>query len=486
MRLSPRSWSCILAAGLLPAAMGVSSCWQPDPARGLDRLQHGVYQDRLLCSKVFDELHTVWDGNDRRLADSTTDIEVIRAIARSRYGFGVAPYDNGGAPLGLVASGNAWHLSCLTCHAGYVPGLPAKATIGVANNRLDFLTFLKDITKYAATHSINETCGFTTSTDASARESAPQEIRAFGMTLREETATSSQCGNASVAQSRGTTNAFILSASYLQHRDADLERIDCVGIPGLVSHPLDAPAWWTTARKSRFYSDAFAEKNGRALLQFAMSLQNSGSQIRAWEHDGQDMLAWIDTQKAPRYPFPLDAGLAATGRTVFESNCSRCHGTYGGGSTYPAVRAIVGTDELRLTGLSRAFKERYAASWLGHYGKARTELEPAGYLAPPLDGVWATAPYFHNGAVPTLAHVLDSSQRPVVWRVKDFDSYDQANAGLLIDGFAEIPPEPGRPGVELRRFIDTTRPGMSRAGHTFGDHLTPETRRALIEYLKSL
>src|SRR4051812_11406122 len=234
MTFPTRSWSCILAAGLLPAAMAVSSCWQPDPARGLDRLQHGVYQDRLLCSKVFDELHTVWDGNDRRLADSTTDVEVIRAIARSRYGFGVAPYDNGGAPLGLVASGNAWHLSCLTCHAGYVPGLPAQAAIGVASNRLDFQTFLDDLSMYQRSgHSIERECGFTRSAEAAARQDADREIRAFGMALHEEIAAAAPCGRASASQFRGTTNAFILSALYLQHRDPDLERIDCVSIPGL-------------------------------------------------------------------------------------------------------------------------------------------------------------------------------------------------------------------------------------------------------------
>jgi len=37
-------------------------------------------------------------------------------------------------------------------------------------------------------------------------------------------------------------------------------------------------------------------------------------------------------------------------------------------------------------------------------------LNYGGYQAPPLDGVWATAPYFHNGSVPTIADVLDSNQ----------------------------------------------------------------------------
>ncbi|MEZ4542259.1 MAG: hypothetical protein R3C43_19960, partial [Chloroflexota bacterium] len=39
-----------------------------------------------------------------------------------------------------------------------------------------------------------------------------------------------------------------------------------------------------------------------------------------------------------------------------------------------------------------------------------------GYLAPPLFGVWATTPYLHNGSVPNLRAVLDSSLRPRLWQ----------------------------------------------------------------------
>jgi hypothetical protein len=67
-------------------------------------------------------------------------------------------------------------------------------------------------------------------------------------------------------------------------------------------------------------------------------------------------------------------------------------------------------------------------------------------VAPPLDGIWATAPFLHNGSVPTLEELLDSRTRA---------------------------PDPGRPGY-------------SNAGHTFGDPLTAADRRALIEFLKTL
>jgi mono/diheme cytochrome c family protein len=45
-----------------------------------------------------------------------------------------------------------------------------------------------------------------------------------------------------------------------------------------------------------------------------------------------------------------------------------------------------------------------------------------GYQAPPLYGIWASAPYFHNGSVPTVAAVLDPSQRLTIWQRKQVTS----------------------------------------------------------------
>jgi hypothetical protein len=57
-------------------------------------------------------------------------------------------------------------------------------------------------------------------------------------------------------------------------------------------------------------------------------------------------------------------------------------------------------------------------------------LATGGYIAPPLDGIWATAPYLHNGSVPDLATLLKSSSRPTYW-LRSFDDgdYDLTNVG---------------------------------------------------------
>ncbi len=110
-----------------------------------------------------------------------------------------------------------------------------------------------------------------------------------------------------------------------------------------------------------------------------------------------------------------------------------------------------------------------------------------GYMPPPLDGIWATAPFLHNGSVPTVALLLNSQARPTRWRRVDLDSsnFDEEALGWpwreVTVAQDEIADE-----SERKMVYDTTYWSQSNAGHPFGDHLTDEERRAVIEYLKTL
>lgn len=122
-------------------------------------------------------------------------------------------------------------------------------------------------------------------------------------------------------------------------------------------------------------------------------------------------------------------------------------------------------------------------------GTARdgTKLTPKyGYNAPPLDGIWATAPYLHNGSIPTLEGVIDSTKRPKFW-TWSFDSkdYDVARMGLP---FEAVDHGQAKEWVPWRvgKLYDTTLEGHSNAGHTYGDNLTSDDRAALLEYMKTL
>jgi hypothetical protein len=106
--------------------------------------------------------------------------------------------------------------------------------------------------------------------------------------------------------------------------------------------------------------------------------------------------------------------------------------------------------------------------------KRAQTFEPRSYKARPLNGIWATAPYLHNGSVPNLWQLLQPADK----RVKEFyvgsREIDPVNVGL------DAAPYPG--GYKF----DTTLPSNSNAGHTYGTTLTDDQKWALIEYMKTL
>ena len=118
------------------------------------------------------------------------------------------------------------------------------------------------------------------------------------------------------------------------------------------------------------------------------------------------------------------------------------------------------------------------------FGQDHVETDPIGYVAPPLDGIWASGPYLHNGSVPTLWHLLHSDERPAIWKRTE-DGYDQEKVGLEIEVFERIPAGDAV-GAKRRRYFDTSLPGKSADGHRFPETLKEDEKRAVLEYLKTL
>jgi mono/diheme cytochrome c family protein len=204
-----------------------------------------------------------------------------------------------------------------------------------------------------------------------------------------------------------------------------------------------------------------------------------------------DIRAFVVSVEPPHYPYPIDRTLADEGRQVFEQRCSWCHGTYGPQGTYPNYLIpldTIGTDPALAEYHVRTSAP--AGAWLNGsvFTDNQARYDPSlAYVAPPLDGIWVTAPFLHNGSVPTLAALLESSTRPKYW-TRSYDdphAYDPAAAGWkftrLDHGQADEPDAKSR-----RRIVDTTLPGFGNGGHTAGDSLSPQQRAAVIEYLKTL
>jgi hypothetical protein len=127
-------------------------------------------------------------------------------------------------------------------------------------------------------------------------------------------------------------------------------------------------------------------------------------------------------------------------------------------------------------GLSLASK---AASVLGIIGEGfKPKVEVGTYEARVLQGIWAAAPYLHNGSVPTLADLL----KPAKDRVSEFKigpAYDIVNIGMAVS-------QPSTDQTLITTDCSELDSGASRCGHEYGTKLSNDEKKALLEYLKTL
>jgi mono/diheme cytochrome c family protein len=445
-----------LFLGAATRARADDSLAQMTPAeRGYHWLTTKAYLPADFDDEVFENLWKTWPLELREAAREAAPAE-RRRMAFSRYGLMERPEsDRSGPALGYISDGHGgWVMNCLACHTGKVAG---KVVLGSPNSHFALATLT-------------------------------EEVRATKLSMGKPL-THMDKGSLTIplGANRGTTNSVMFGVALGALRDKDLNLRRDIAIPQMLHNDVDAPPFWNVRRKHRLYADGFAVKSHRLLVQFVMLPRNSGATLRGWEEEFRDILAWIESLEPPRFPGPIDRQLAEAGRVAFEKTCARCHGTYGARDAYPnriVPLEEVGTDPARLRSLTAEHRRKMQDGWFGDYGSESYVIEPGGYAAPPLNGVWASAPYLHNGSVPTLWHVLHPSRRPAVWQRTE-DGYDQSRVGLAITAFDEVPASAAS-AAQKREFFDTCLPGKSAGGHTFPEALTDDEKEAVLEYLKTL
>jgi mono/diheme cytochrome c family protein len=299
----------------------------------------------------------------------------------------------------------------------------------------------------------------------------------------------------STLSTRGPNPADAFTAVLFAHHDPKTlawSDTPLMEVPPPVELPVDVPPWWRMKKKtSMFYTGAGRGDHARIMMTASVLCTSSVEESRAIDAWFPDVRAYIASIEPPKYPYAIDPAIAAVGKDVFAATCERCHGTYGDSPTYP--NRLVSLDEIGTDGLLAMGTSEFAGpmvSWFNasFFGEvARFEAHDA-YVAPPLDGIWATAPYLHNGSVPTLAALLDSKSRPTYW-LRSFAA-DEAEFDQAAVGWKVVVSDHGKAGeanAESKKAIyDTTLPGYGNAGHAFGDALSDSDRTALIEYLKTL
>lgn len=356
--------------------------------------------------------------------------------------------------------------NCLQCHAQEYDG---KLIMGLGNTLIDFSNNQK-----VNVRNLERVENFLKLTSPKKYEAAADFIK-VGKTI----------GPLLNTEVRGVNAADRLAAILAAHRDpVTFAWLDepALKLPSEVI-PTDTPPWWLLKKKNAMFYNGFGRGDfGKFLMASNLLTVNDTSESREVDLHMPDVLAYIYSLEAPHYTGPIDTDLSTKGEQLFNKNCTSCHGTYGKQAAYPNLlipAAVIRTDSLLSTSnySNTQFVEWFNKSWFTT-GDHPARLEPFnGYIAPPLDGIWISAPYLHNGSVPTLSALLNSKARPVYWE-RNFEKqeYDHLEMGWKY----ATKEQPGK------NTYNTTLPGYSNAGHYFGDRLSAEERSAVIEYLKTL
>jgi len=198
---------------------------------------------------------------------------------------------------------------------------------------------------------------------------------------------------------------------------------------------------------------------------------------------------YIQKLPPPRWPeaMPLDHEAAVRGAETFRRYCADCHDFVGKWTGQVEPWEKIGTDRGRLDSYTAVFSANQNTLFAGTTNRFKSFRKTNGYANEPLDGIWARAPYLHNGSVPTLADLLEPPERRPKQFYRGYDVYDPVKVGFVSD----VGEENGKKYFLYRTADEQGNPvaGNSNAGHAgpeYGTDLSSADKQDLIEYLKTL
>jgi len=274
-------------------------------------------------------------------------------------------------------------------------------------------------------------------------------------------------------QGRADFEQFCLRCHQDIDRDDPNRRIDAVMTP--VKHPNDPDAVGTDEAMAK----NFLTKSSRArqLTRRFVRYLAIASKLKRFERKDRD-----------NTPNAEILGYAVVGAITHQlrENPIETLNALKAGQTQDVVE-IIEKVERKLTDTASKAKilefvfDLFAKLKLPEMDPDKLECAPDGkllcYKARPLNGIWATAPYLHNGSVRTMRQLLlPAGERETKFKVgtREFDPKDM--------GFKN----------EGSFTLDTALDGNSNKGHdgpTYGNEMfknDPDRMNALLEYLKTL
>lgn len=282
--------------------------------------------------------------------------------------------------------------------------------------------------------------------------------------------------------------------------------------------------WWTVKYKTRWLSDGSVISGNPIFTNLLWNELGRGTdlyELEDWmkknEKVVQELTAHVFNTEPPRYveffsSTKIDLESAKRGEALFNNNCVNCHGAYQKAWSqenaeqklskddllkttkviYHEVTPVinVGTDPQRYISMNffaQSLNDLAISKWMG------TVVEPQeGYVPPPLNGIWARYPYFHNNSVPTLCEVIELPKNrtkvfylgPAENRATDFD--EECNGYPVGNNV----PEKWR---NADQKMDTSKAGLRNIGHESmlldangKERYSKQDKKDLVNFLKTL
>lgn len=441
----------------------------------------------------------------------------------SDTGVYAVPYPEGRRPdfrmgFGLIpnADGMGFSFSCATCHSANLFG---KTVLGLTNRFPRANEYF--IYSRLGLSLVSEEA-FRVGTGAS--EGEVRMLRALKDNLRFVGAKSPQV--------LGLDTSLAQVALSMARRGRDPYAIRD---PELAAHPRPEPlaqlvadskpaVWWDLKYKDRWLSDGSVVSGNPIYTNLLWNEIGRGTdlvKLEGWLNGNsqkiKELTSAVFSAEAPRFTdfFPagrIDLDRARRGERIFIQRCANCHGTYEKAWDLPGSEAFipeqrlatvrvrypertrvmdVGTDPGRYEGMASLAR---ALNPLAISRNERIVIKPQkGYVPPPLVGIWARWPYFHNNSVPSLCAVLTRHEdRPATYFAGEADDPDR-DFDSECNGYPSGSAVPESWKTNYSAFYDTSREGMHNTGHDERiflkngvELLTPEDKRDLIQFLQTL
>lgn len=555
--------------------------------------ERAAMTDIAISSNVFNNLWKAWGLKTRP--------DNFDQLLTERYGFNPAPYSNpyplpdedpvstnggsGQLPMGFIQTRDEngvytgkVTINCYICHGGQIgfaeEGEGLGPIPGMGNTNTDLMIFMRDLSRGLVGGllpiSLNNTRGTSNAVGAFDMLTLVWDVDTLSLTPNplKLPFTHSYHGN------QDMPNWWNVSHRPRKFFDGGLS-VDATRIDMAAADQINLLKSGATRRAAteEHDQDLQAYVDAQVAPPFPGQIDEALAEAGAVIFHNRDLWAGDGNPDIPR---PEGNG-----------SCAGCHGVYSpryahdenfledpaleGVASYVVPLEIIQTDPARALSITSQVREVFSSSWWGYpdgmpgyqppgekgaweeyiddiaYPNINPDgrpvtgacgwIEEFGYLAPPLYGVWASSPYFHNGSVPTLRQVLKPSERPAIWqrydspvdgKVKGYDmslnAYDltdqvgwkyneycsrldstieecsgdnrvvnnllyqwldslKDNVWLL--GFVSKPYYTQKQ-IDKRKIFNTHDFSNSNQGHEFTQVLSDAEVRALVEYMKTL